>query len=142
MKAVLTGLVAVHLLVTVWHGRAHEALAVTLSPAQNAFVLVVIVLAPILAAILVWTRYLRRGAWVFFVSMLASLFFGVWHHYVLVSADNVHHLPGGGSGAQSSFIQSSAVLALLELVSTLYGAFCLVRLRATAPPGRPDEPKA
>jgi hypothetical protein len=133
MKAVLTGLIAVHLLVTVWHGRAHEALAVALSPMQNAFVFVVIVLAPILAAILVWTRYLRSGAWMFFLSMLGSLLFGAWHHYVLVSSDNVHHLPGGGSGAQSSFIQSAAVLALLELVSTLYGAFCVLRLRATAP---------
>jgi hypothetical protein len=142
MKAVLTALVAVHLLVTVWHGRAHAVLAVTLSPLQNAFVLVVIVLAPILAAILVWTRYLRSGAWIFFLSMLGSLLFGAWHHYVLISADNVHHLPGGGAGAQSSFIQSAAVLALLELVSTLYGVFCLVRLRATAPPGRPDELKA
>jgi len=132
MKAVITGLVAVHLLVTVWHGRAHAALAVTLSPLQNAFVLAVIVLAPILAAILVWTRYLRMGAWVFFLSMLGSLLFGAWHHCVVVSADNVHHLPGGGSGAQSSFIQSAGLLALLELGSTLYGAFCLGRL-AKAP---------
>jgi hypothetical protein len=137
MKAVLTGLIAVHLLLTVWHGRAHAALAVTLSPLKNMFVLVVIVLAPILAAILVWTRYLRGGAWVFLLSMLGSLLFGVWHHYVLVSADNVHHLPGGGSGAQSSFIQSAALLALLELGATLYGAFCLVRLRATARAGTP-----
>lgn len=132
MKAAITFLVAVHLVVTVWHGHAHKQLAVTLPPEKDAFVLVVIVLAPIVAALLVWTRKEVVSAWVFFLSMLGSFLFGVYHHYLVVSADHVRHLPQGSAAAQSAFIMSAGALALVELVSTLFGAFSLFRLRSRA----------
>ena len=127
--AVITGLVAVHFLITVWHGHAHTMLGVTLSAENNAFVYVVVVLAPLVAGGLVWTRHLRVGAWIFFLSMLGALLFGVYHHYIAVSADHVGHLPNGGGGAQRAFIASAAALALVELGSTLYGAVFLLRIR-------------
>ena len=55
MRFAITGLVAVHLLVTMWHGQAHASLGIALSPGQNAFVAAVIVIAPIVAGLLVWT---------------------------------------------------------------------------------------
>ena len=133
MKALISFLVAVHLVVTIWHGQAHQALAVMLSPAKNAFVLMVIIVTPIVSALLIWTRYVRAGLWCFFMAMIASFLFGVYHHYLLMSPDNVHHLPPGSAGDHSAFITSAAVLAFLELASATCGGFCVWRLEKAAP---------
>ena len=129
-KIVVTGLVAVHLAASVWHGSAHTHLGIDLSTAQTAFVFVVILIAPIVAAALVWTRFFSIGLWVFFLSMLGSFLFGAYHHYLLVSPDNIGHLPAGSPEAHSQFITSAAVIALIELAAALYGAYCLGRCRA------------
>jgi hypothetical protein len=124
---VITGLAAIHLVATLWHGSAHQRLAVMLPPAKNAFVLVVIVVAPVLAAVLVWTRAARIGTWLFFLSMLGALVFGVYHHYVLVSPDHVRHLRHGGAAARAVFVVSAGAIAAIEAASVIYGALCLRR---------------
>jgi hypothetical protein len=124
-KIVTTALVIVHLVATVWHGDAHTKLAIDLPPEKDLFVYTVILLAPLVAAVLVWTRYVSIGLWVFVVSMLGSFLFGAYHHYVLVSPDNIEHLPSGSPAHQVQFISSAAAIALLELASSLWGAFCL-----------------
>jgi len=80
-------LVAIHLAVTVWHSNAHTELAIALLPLKSAFVFVVILVAPLVAASLVWTRYVLVGLWMFFLSMLGALLFGAYHHYVLVDCN-------------------------------------------------------
>jgi hypothetical protein len=125
VKIALAGLVAIHLAVTLWHGGAHTQLGILLPPEKNAFVYIVILIAPIVAASLLWTRYLLAGVWTLVLSMVGALLFGAYHHYVLVSPDNVGHLPPGTAEAHSHFITSAAAIALLELASALYGAFCL-----------------
>jgi hypothetical membrane protein len=134
MKGTITGLVAVHLGITLWHGNAHQRLGVTLSPEQKLFVYGVIVIAPIVATLLLWLHRETTGAWLFFLSMLGALLFGVYHHYVLVSADNVHYLPAGSAGVRAAFVTSAGALALLELAAVIYGALCLRRF----PPMRPS----
>ena len=129
-KIVIAVLAVLHLGVTLWHGNAHTVLEITLPLAKTAFVVVVIVLAPLVAASLMWTRHAVAGVWLFFVSMLGALLFGVYHHYVLASPDNVGQLPHGSAGAASSFISSAAALAVLELASTIYGALCLRKGKA------------
>jgi hypothetical protein len=121
----ITALVVVHLIATLWHGNAHSQLAIGLPPEKTAFVYAVILIAPIVAGVLVWTRYISIGLWVFFLSMVAALIFGAYHHYVMVSPDNIGHLPAGSPESHSQFISSAAVIALLELVSPLYAAFAL-----------------
>lgn len=133
-KAIVTALAAVHLAATAWHGSAHDRLAVGLSPGQTAFVILVILVAPALGGLLVWTPYARAGVWLFTVSMLAAFLFGVYHHYVLVSPDNVHHLPAGTPNERSAFVVSAALIACLELASTVYGAFRLRALHAVGGP--------
>jgi GrpB-like predicted nucleotidyltransferase (UPF0157 family) len=118
-------LVAVHFAVAVWHGNAHTVLAIALPPEKNAFVYVVIVIAPVVAAALTWTRYALVGVWTFFLSMLGALLFGAYHHFIMISPDNIGHLPHGTADAQSTFIVTAVALALLELASALHGAFCL-----------------
>jgi hypothetical protein len=124
-RIAVTGLVAIHLIATLWHGSAHTQLDVTLSLAQTVFVYVVILIAPLVAAALVWTRRQRLGLWVFFLSMLGAFLFGVYQHYVLVSPDNIGHLPPGPPAAHAQFVASAAVIALLELGASTYAAFCL-----------------
>lgn len=129
-KIVITGLVAIHLVASLWHGSAHTQLAIGLPPAKTLFVYIVIIIAPIVAAVLVWTRYITIGLLVFFLSMLGALLFGAYHHYVLVSPDNISHLPAGSPESHSQFITSADVIALIELASVLYGSFCLGSHRA------------
>lgn len=126
-KAAIALLAALHLVVTFWHGRAHQVLSVTLPPEKRVFVFIVIIVAPLVGAALVWTRLGSAGIWIFFLSMCASFLFGVYHHYLVVSNDHVHHLPAGNPDVQSAFAASAAALAVLELVATVYAAFCLAR---------------
>ena len=131
-KIAITVLVAIHLAVNLWHGKAHATLAVTLPPEKNAFVFIVILILPVIAASLMWTRHVLVGVWTFFLSMLGALLFGAYHHYVLVSPDHIGHLPHGNADAQSTFVASAAALTLLELASALYGSFCLGSVLGTS----------
>lgn len=124
-RIVITGFVAVHLVANLWHGNLHSQLSINLSLWQTLFVLVVILVAPIVAAALVWTRFVSIGLWLFSLAMLGSLLFGVYHHYVMVSPDNINFLPGTDSASHHQFALSAGAIALLELASALYGAFCL-----------------
>jgi len=126
-RIVITSLVVVHLIASLWHGNAHTQLGIGLPPWKTAFVFAVILIAPIVAAVLVWTRYILAGLWVFSLCMLGAFLFGAYHHYVMVSPDNIGHLPAGSPESHGQFITSAAVIALLELAASLYGAFCLWR---------------
>lgn len=124
-RIAITVLIALHLAVVVRHGGAHTALAITLSPGNTAFVLIVILLAPLIGLALIWTRYAVAGTWIVVLSMAGALLFGVYHHYLTVSPDNIHHLPAGNAAVQSTFVRSAGALALLELGSLVVGAFLL-----------------
>jgi len=129
-RIAITALAVVHLAATLWHGDAHTKLAIGLTQAQTIFIFVVILIAPIAAAGLVWTRYVSIGLWIFFAAMLGALLFGVYHHYVMASPDNIGSLPVGSPEAHSQFISSAAAIAFMELAGALYGAFCLGSYRA------------
>ena len=129
MKITITILVLVHFMAALWHGDAHTVLEINLSAVKTLFIYLVIVLAPLAGAILLWTRYYFVGIAVVTISMASSLAFGVYHHYILISPDNIAHLPGGSPADQAQFINSAALIALLELVSALVGAYALLRFR-------------
>ena len=131
-RIVLTGLVIVHLAASLWHANAHTHLGIEPSTEQTLFIYSVIITAPIVAAVLVWTRYVSMGLWLFFLSMLGSFLFGAYHHYVLVSPDNISHLPPGTPESHSHFITSAGLIGLVELASSLFGAFCLGLYHARA----------
>jgi hypothetical protein len=128
-RLAIAALAAIHLLVTFWHAGAHSELAIGLPPLKLAYVYAVIVIAPPLAAALLWTRFARLGLWVFFLAMVGSLLFATYHHYILVSPDNIAHLPDGTDEAHARFVSSAGLSALLELGSALYAAFALGRSR-------------
>ena len=124
-RMVCTVAVLVHLVVNVLHGRAHGELGVGLSAFQNIYVITVILIAPLIAMLLVWTRYARLGLLVLVISMAGSLIFGVIYHYVVVSPDHVSHLPPGD--AQSVFRMTALLLAVTELFGVVAG---LIGLRS------------
>ena len=129
MKPVIAALAAMHLAVTLWHSGAHSELAIGLPPLKLFYAYAVIVIAPPVGAALLYTRFARPGLWLFTAAMLGSLLFATYHHYILVSPDNIAHLPEGTDAAHARFIESAGLSALLELGSALYGAFALGRWR-------------
>ena len=125
IKISVSALVAIHLIATLWHGNAHTDLSIGLPPLKNLYVYTVILAAPIVGAILTWTRFARWGSAVFALAMLGALLFGVYHHYILISPDNIAHLPGGPAEAHSQFIRSAELIAFVELSSALFGFFAM-----------------
>ncbi len=127
MKIAITMLVIAHLVAALWHGDSHSSLEIILPGVKNAFIYVVIIAGPLLGVVLLWTRSPAIGAGLVAVCMVGALAFGVYHHYVLVSPDNIAHLPVGGAEAHTQFIDSAAMIAILELVSAMFGFYVLGR---------------
>jgi hypothetical protein len=118
-RMVCTLAVLAHLVVNILHGRAHGSLGVGLNTFQNIYVFGVILIAPLIAMLLLWTRYARMGLWLLVISMAGSLIFGAIYHYVVVSPDHVSHLPPGA--AQGMFRMTAVLLIVTELFGVIVG---------------------
>ena len=121
----MTIAVLAHLIVTLVHGQAHTRLGVGLSNWQNVYVLTVIVVAPLVALVASFTRYVRAGLWLLLVSMLGSLIFGFCYHYIIISPDHVAHLPVGE--ARGLFRVTAVLLLITEALGVLVAALALRR---------------
>lgn len=115
--------VIAHLIVNLLHGRAHTELGVGLTSWQQFYVIAVILLAPLIALLLSWTRYARTGLWLLLGSMLGSLIFGVCYHYIIVSSDHVAHLPPGD--ARGLFRGTALLLLITEAAGVVLAAMAL-----------------
>jgi hypothetical protein len=115
--------VVLHLWVTLQHGAAHDALQVPLSAAQTAFVYAVILAAPLIAAALVWTRWMASALWLTAAAFAGAAAFGVYHHYILISPDNVAHLPDGPAHLHQAFTSTAAYIAVIESAAAAAGLF-------------------
>jgi hypothetical protein len=122
-----TLLVVVHHLIAFVHGNAHEQLGVGLDPWQQAFVWIVITILPVVAAMLYWTRFREAAALILFLSMLASLLFGLCYHFVVVSPDHVSHLPQGE--ARGEFVATAVLLIPAEAITAAFGLWSWTKFR-------------
>jgi len=122
-----TLLVVIHHLIAFVHGNAHEQLGVGLDPWQQAFVWVVITILPVVAAMFYWTRFQEAAALLLFASMLASLLFGVYFHFIFASPDHVSHLPEGA--ARGQFVATAILLLPCEALAAAYGLWSWIRFR-------------
>ena len=120
--------VVAHLIVNILHGQAHTRLAVGLSNWQQLYVITVILLAPLVALALSFTRYARVALWLLLVSMLGSLIFGVCYHYIIISTDNVAHLPVGD--ARGLFRITALLLVVTEALGVIVAGTAWWRLRS------------
>ena len=111
-------IVILHLLINIPHGMAHSNLHIQMNLWQNVYILVVIILLPLLAAVLIWRRK-RTGFVLLLFSMAGSFLFGVFYHFIAAGPDNVASLM---SHPWSNTFKSSAyLLALTEAVGFFIG---------------------
>ena len=122
-----TMVVLVHAVVLAIHTAAHLKLEILLSPIANLFVALVIVIAPVAAAVLVWTGPRTLGAWLLFGSMLGSLIFGGYNHFVASSPDHVAQVPSGLWG--EVFVVSAILMAVIEVAGCGIGLWAAAAFR-------------
>lgn len=117
-------LVALHFIVSMVHGAAHLNLHIDLNTWQTVYVLVVITASPLVSGFLLWRRA-RSGFLLLLLSMLGSLIFGGYYHFIATGADNVSSL---GSHTWSAPFQVTAVLlAITEAAGLLTAVLGLLR---------------
>ena len=119
------GLVLIHFVISVVHGQAHQGAMVALTVFGNVYVLVVITLAPLVAAVLLFTRRRKLGALLLALSMCGSFIFGFWYHFLSSTNDNVAQVHGPW---HSMFLLTAIALALIEL-SGMFVGFRMYRLQ-------------
>jgi hypothetical protein len=104
------------------HATAHKQLAIGLNAFQKIFVALVIVVAPLYAAYLIWKGNFRIGGALLAVSMAGALVFGVYYHFILPGPDHVTHINLPISLDMRDIFDLSAVfLALFECIGVLAG---------------------
>jgi hypothetical protein len=106
------------------HALAHIGANIWLSILGNAFVVVVILAAPLVSLFLLHPARLEWvGALLLVLSMLAAFLFGVWNHFLLPGSDNVGHVPPGVW--QQPFRVTAVLLTMLQAAGTGIGIWCL-----------------
>jgi len=121
----LTAVVLAHLIANIVHGQANTRLGVGLGNWQQIYVITVIILAPLVALALSFTRYARAALWLLLVSMLGALIFGLCYHYLIISPDHVAHLPAGD--ARGLFRITALLLLITEVFGVCVAAIALRR---------------
>jgi hypothetical protein len=130
LRKLSLAIIALHVAVTVVHGAAHGTLKILMNGWQNAYILVVIGVLPLVAGFLIWKRA-RGGYLILFLSMLGALVFGGYYHFVLAGADNVSAVGHHASHSWAQVFQGSAVLtAMLELAGVVAGVVGLVNRKS------------
>jgi hypothetical protein len=118
LKLIALGLVAFHFLTVVVHSVAHEILSVKATRAQLAFIIPVIIFAPLMAGFML-PKFSKAGALLLSVSMLGSFVFGLYYHFVADTSDHVAHV----TRLQPAFwSEMFRLTAYLLLVSEVLGA--------------------
>ena len=127
MKVTALIVVAIHFVVVVLHSIAHQVLPVQATPAQLAFIVPVIVVAPVVAAIML-AKFERAGMVLLTASMLGSLLFGIYYHFIADTIDHVAHVAHREPLFWSQmFLITSYLLAISEAAGAAVGLISLLR---------------
>ena len=111
-------IVILHALFNIPHGMAHSNLHIEMNLWQNVYILVVIILLPLVAAVLMWRRK-RTGFLLLLLSLARSFLFGVFYHFIAAGPDNVASLTS--HPWTNTFQWSAYLLALTEAVGFFIG---------------------
>ena len=127
LKLLALWLVAIHFVVVVLHSIAHEVLKVKATTAQLAFIIPVIIVAPVVAGFMI-PKFTRAGTVLLFVSMLGSFVFGLYYHFIADTIDHVSHVARLEPAFWSTMFQLTSYLLLVsELLGTVVAGLSLVR---------------
>jgi hypothetical protein len=125
LKRAALWLIAFHFLIVILHSVAHTVLSVKATPAQLAFIIPVIILGPLIAA-LVLSKFKRAGTLLLTASMLGSFVFGLYYHFIANTIDHVAHVARLQPAFWSQMFQPTAyLLAVSELLGVAVGASSL-----------------
>src|SRR5919112_538230 len=91
-----TAMVVLATAVNLLHAVSHFGQEVlSLQAWQLMYVVCVVFVAPIVAAVLLWTRLSLAGAWLLLASMAGSFVFDLTYHFLIEGPDNVFTLQPG-----------------------------------------------
>jgi hypothetical protein len=110
----------------VLHGISHVEHQVPLAAWHWAYVLFVVFLAPVVAAMLLWTRMRRVGAWLLLASMAGALIFGLAFHFLVSGPD--YGFTRNPGAAREAFRFSAVLVALREALGCVAGIWALSKL--------------
>jgi hypothetical protein len=122
-----TAAVLVHGAPLVLHGVAHAQLGIYLeSVLANIYIGVVLYAAPVVAAWLLWTGRIRLGGWLLVGSMVGSLIFEGYNHFLAMSPDHVSQVPAGPWG------DTFRVTAMASVITEIFACAAGVVILSTA----------
>jgi hypothetical protein len=131
LKRTALAVVVFHFVVVVLHSIAHEVLSVKASPAQLAFIIPVIIVAPVAAGVII-RRFEKPGMMLLAASMIGSFVFGVYYHFIADTIDHVAHVSHLEPALWSQMFQLTAyLLAIAELLGTAVGFVWLARQKSS-----------
>lgn len=122
-------IVLLHALLNVAHGLAHSRLHIYMANWQNVYIFVVIIALPLVSGFLLWRRPHRiaSGFSLLFFSMLGSLAFGAYYHFIAPGPDNVAWLTEHSWTVP--FQTTAVLLALTEAAGAIIGLLGLFASR-------------
>ena len=119
------GLVGFHFLTVVLHSVAHQVLSVKATPAQLAFIIPVIIFAPVISGFML-PKFKKAGAALLLTSMAGSFVFGLYYHFVADTIDHVAHVAHVEPAFWSAMFQVTAhLLAVSEVVGAAVAGMLL-----------------
>ncbi|HEY6245421.1 MAG TPA: hypothetical protein VIX17_15835 [Pyrinomonadaceae bacterium] len=130
LRRLAVPVIILHAIVTVPHSIAHTNLHIAMETWQSIYIFVVILIAPIVAAVLIWIRP-RSGFALLTISMIGSFVFGVYYHFIATGSDNAFTLPA--SSWTLTFQLSAWLLAITELGGAIIGLLGLANLLVQTP---------
>ena len=127
MKITALTVIGIHFAVVVLHSIAHNVLPVQATPAQLAFILPVIIVAPLIAGVIL-IKFEKAGMILLAATMLGSLIFGIYYHFIADTIDHVAHVAHREPLFWSQmFVVTSYVLAITEAAGAAVGLISLLR---------------
>lgn len=129
LKSIAWWIIAFHFLTVVLHSIAHAVLSVKATAAQLAFIVPVIIFAPLISGFLLPKRELP-GALLLALSMTGSFFFGVYYHFIARTIDHVGHVASlQPEFWVAVFIATAILLAVSEFTGAIAGFLILRKMR-------------
>jgi len=130
LKLTALAVVAFHFVIVVLHSIAHQILPVQATPAQLAFIVPVIIVAPIVAAFML-LKFETAGMLLLAASMLGSFVFGLYYHFIADTIDHVAHVAQMQPVLWSQMFQATSyLLAISEALGAAIGLVWLARRSA------------